>query len=130
MPYEAGTLWAVRIVSVIAGLVLAAIIIWLCGHVYGLIRAQWCRLAVRITVSLLIIVSVLGNVVKEYLQWNTAALFFALFIVVMKVIYRLEISYTRLHKTDEWEHIKEHSDKSYYVTYYIYRLLTQERGQK
>ena len=130
LPYEAGTAWAVRPASIIAGLALAAVIIWLCGHVYGLIRVQWCRLAVRITVSLLIIVSVLGNVVKEYLQWNTAALFFSLCIVVMNVLHRLEISYTRAHKSYEWEHIKDHNDKSYYITYYIYRLLAWERGQK
>ena len=130
LPYEAGTAWAIRTASIIAGLALAAVIIWLCGHVYGLIRVQWCRLAVRITVSLLIIVSVLGNVVKEYLQWNTAALFFSLCIVVMNVLHRLEISYTRAHKSYEWEHIKDHNDKSYYITYYIYRLLAWERGQK
>lgn len=100
LPYEPGTAWAVRTASIIAGLALAAGIIWLFRHVYSLIRVQWCRLAVRITVSLLIIVSVLGNVIKEYLQWNTAALLFALFIVVMKAIHRIEISYTRLHKTD------------------------------
>ena len=98
LPYESGTAWAVRTASIIAGLALAAGIIWLFRHVYSLIRVQWCRLAVRITVSLLIIVSVLGNVIKEYLQWNTAALLFALFIVVMKAIHRIEISYTRLHK--------------------------------
>ena len=130
LPYEAGTAWAVRTASIIAGLALAAVIIWLFRHVYGLIRVQWCRLAVRITVSLLIIVSVLGNVVKEYLQWNTAALFFSLCIVVMNVLHRLEISYTRAHKSYEWEHIKDHNDKSYYITYYIYRLLAWERGQK
>ena len=130
LPYESGTAWAVRTASIIAGLALAAGIIWLFRHVYSLIRVQWCRLAVRITVSLLIIVSVLGNVIKEYLQWNTAALLFALFIVVMKAIHRIEISYTRLHKTDEWEHIKEHGDKSYYVTYYIYSFLARVRGQK
>ena len=130
LPYESGTAWAVRTASIIAGLALAAGIIWLFRHVYSLIRVHWCRLAVRITVSLLIIVSVLGNVIKEYLQWNTAALLFALFIVVMKAIHRIEISYTRLHKTDEWEHIKDHNDKSYYITYYIYRFLAWERGQK
>ena len=116
LPYESGTAWAVRTASIIAGLALAAGIIWLFRHVYSLIRVH--------------IVSVLGNVIKEYLQWNTAALLFALFIVVMKAIHRIEISYTRLHKTDEWEHIKDHNDKSYYITYYIYRFLAWERGQK
>ena len=130
LPYESGTAWAVRTASIIAGLALAAGIIWLFRHVYSLIRVHWCRLAVRITVSLLIIVSVLGNVIKEYLQWNTAALLFALFIVVMKAIHRIEISYTRLHKTDEWDYIKAHDDKSYYVTYYIYHFLSRERSQK
>ena len=130
LPYESGTAWAVRTASIIAGLALAAGIIWLFRHVFSLIRVQWCRLAVRITVSLLIIVSVLGNVIKEYLQWNTAALLFVLFIVVMKAIHRIEISYIRLHKTDEWDYIKEHDDKLYYITYYIYRFLARERGQK
>lgn len=125
LPYEARTAWAVRIVSVIAGLALVSVIVWLCGHVYSLIKAQWCRLTVRITVSLLIIVSVLGNVVKEYLQWNTAVIFFTLFIVVMKVIHRIEISYTRLHKTDKWEHIKEQNDKYYFVTYHIYSFFSE-----
>ena len=130
LPYESRTAWVVRTTSIIAGLALAVGIIWLCRHIYGLIKVHWCRLAVRITVSLLIIVSVLGNVVKEYLQWNTAALLFALIIVVMKVIHRIEISYTRLHKTDEWDYIKAHDDKSYYVTYYIYHFLSRERSQK
>lgn len=53
-----------------------------------------------------------------------------MFIVVMKVLHRLEISYIQAHKSDEWEHIKDHNDKSYYVTYYIYRFLAWERGQK
>ncbi len=130
LPYEAGTAWAVRIASVIAGLALAAGMIWLCRHIYARIRAQWGRLATRITISLLIIVSTLGTVIKEYLQWNTAALYFVLFIIAMKLMHRTEVAYIRAHKADEWEQIKDHNDKSYYVTYYIYRLLTQERGQK
>ena len=92
LPYESGTAWAVRTASIIAGLALAAGIIWLFRHVYSLIRVQWCRLAVRITVSMLIIVSTLGTLIKAYLQWNTVAFFFVFFIVVMKVLHRLEIS--------------------------------------
>ena len=112
-PYESGTAWTVRIVSVIAGLAFAAGMIWLCRHVFTCIRAQWCRFVARITVSLLIIVSVFGKVISQYLRWNTAVLFFALFIVAIKLVHRIEIVYTRVHKADEWEHIKDHSDKPY-----------------
>ena len=130
LPYESGTAWTVRIVSVLAGLAFTVGMICFCRHVFTRIRTQWCRFATRITVSLLIIVSALGTVIKKYLQWNTAALFFAMFIIVIKLLHRLEISYTRAYKTDEWEHIKNHNDKSYYAAYYICRLLTHKRGQK
>lgn len=130
LPYESGTAWAVRTASIIAGLVVVVGMLRLYRHIFSRIRAQWCRLAMRITVSMLIIVSALGTLIKAYLQWNTVAFFFVLFIVVMKVLHRLEISYTRAHKFDELEHIKDHNDKSYYITYYIYRFLARERGQK
>jgi len=130
LPYESGTAWAVRTASIIAGLVVVVGMLRLCRHIFSRIRAQWCRLAKRITVSMLIIVSALRTLIKAYLQWNTVAFFFVLFIVVMKVLHRLEISYIQAHKSDEWEHIKDHNDKSYYVTYYIYRFLAWERGQK
>lgn len=130
LPYEAGTAWGIRLASVIAGLVFVVGMVWLCRHVFARIRAQWCRFAKRITVSMLIIVSALGTLIKAYLQWNTVAFFFIFFIIVMKVLHRLEISYIRAHKSDEWEHVKDHNDKSYYITYYIYRFLAWERGQK
>ena len=130
LPYEAGTAWAIRSASVIVVLAFVVGMEWLCRHVFARIRAQWCRFAKRITVSMLIVVSTLGTLIKAYLKWNTVTFFFVLFIVVMKVLHRLEISYTRAHKSDEWEHIKDHNDKSYYVTYYIYRFLARERGQK
>ena len=130
LPYEAGTAWAIRSASVIVVLAFVVGMEWLCRHVFARIRAQWCRFAKRITVSMLIVVSTLGTLIKAYLKWNTVTFFFVLFIVVMKVLHRLEISYTRAHKSDEWEHIKDHNDKSYYVTYYIYHFLTRERSQK
>ncbi len=122
LPYEAGTAWAIRIVSVIAGMAFEIGMLLFCIHVLSLIRAQWCRFAKRITISLLIIVSTLGTLIKAYLQWNTVVIFFVLFIIVMKVLHRLEISYTQSHKSDEWEQIKEHNDRSYYVTYHIYKF--------
>ena len=128
LPYESGSAWAVRTVSIVAGVAFAAGIACLCRHVYTRIRAQWCRLAARVTVSLLIIVTTLGAVIKEHLQWNTAALSFVLFIVVMKLMHRLEVSYSHAHKTDEWERIKDHNNKSFYVTYHVYRLLSHERS--
>ena len=131
LPYASGTAWAVRTASIIAGAVFTAGMLLLCRHMYTRIRSQWCRLAARITVSMLIIISALGTVIKEHLQWNTAALSFVLFIIVMKLMHRLEVSYSHAHKTDEWERIKDHNNTSFFVTYYIYRLLSHEwsRGQ-
>ena len=131
VPYGSGTAWAVRTASVIAILISAILLSRIGRRAYNRIRAQWCRLAARISLSLLIIVSVLGSVIKEYLKWNTAVLFLALFVISMRLIRRYESSYARSHKTDDWKLIKEHNDKSYYLTYYfyyIYRFLTQERG--
>ena len=124
LPYEARTAWAVRIISVIGGLALVVAIVWLCGHVYGLIRAQWCRLAVRITVSLLIIVSVLGSIVKEIFRWNTAVLFFILFNTSMMLMHRLGSFFACSDKAKEWEYIKNHNDKSFFITYHIYQSFT------
>lgn len=131
VPYEPGTAWAVRMASVIAGLVLVILLSYIGRRVYNSIRAQWCKLATRVSLSLLIIVSVLGSLIKEYLHWNTAFLFLTLFAISMRLIRRYENSCVRSRKTDDWERIKEHNDKSYYATYciyYIYRSLTQERG--
>ena len=122
-PYAPGSAWAIRIASIIAGMALAVVIICLCCHICDQIQAQWCRLAARITISLLIIVSVLGPTVKEYLQWNTAALFFILSIISMRRLHRFEASYTRSHKVKEWKRIKNQNDESFFVTYHIHHLL-------
>ena len=76
--------------------------------------------AIRISLSLLIIVSVLGSVIKEYLRWNTAVLLFFLFLLEMRFLLRFENMFTKNHKTDEWERIKDQNDKSYFVTFHIY----------
>ena len=131
-PYAPWPAWAIRIVSIVAGLSLVAGIACLCSHMYDQIRSQWCRLAARITTTLLIIVSILGPMAKEYLHWNTAALSFIFFLFAMKRLHRFEVSYSRAHKTEKWEHIKQHNDKSFYVTYHINHLyaLIKEKIKK
>ena len=120
VPYEPGTAWAVRTASVIAGLVLVILLSYIGRRVYNSIRAQWCKLATRVSLSLLIIVSVLGSVIKEYLRWNTAVLLFFLFLLEMRFLLRFENMFTKNHKTDQWERIKDQNDRSYFVTFHIY----------
>ena len=119
-PYETGMLWAIRIVSVIAGLAFTAFLAYTYRHLYSKARSQWCRLATRISLSLLIIVTVLGSVIKEYLQWNTAVLLFILLLLEIRLLPRFESMFTQNHKPDDWEHIKAQNDKSFFVTYHIY----------
>ena len=130
VPYGSGTAWTVRTASVIAILISVILLSRIGRRAYSRIRTQWCRLAARISLSLLIIISVLGSVIKEYLHWNTAVLFLTLFAISMRLMRRYENSFARSRMTDDWEQIKEHNEKSYYVTYHIYRFLTQERGPK
>ena len=118
--YEPGITWAFRIASIIAGLALAAFLAYASRRLYNKVRAQWCRLASRITVTLMIIVSVAGPYIKEYLQWNTAVLLFILFLLEMKLLLRFESMFAKKHKTDDWEFIKEQKNKSFFVTYHIY----------
>ena len=106
--------------SVIAGLALSTLLVYACRRLYSKVRSQWCRLAARISLSLLIIVSVLGSVIKEYLRWNTAVLLFFLFLLEMRFLLRFENMFTKNHKTDQWERIKDQNDKSYFVTFHIY----------
>ena len=119
-PYETGISWAIRIASVIAGLALSTLLVYACRRLYSKVRSQWCRLATRIFLSLLIIVSVLGSVIKEYLRWNTAVLLFFLFLLEMRFLLRFENMFTKNHKTDGWERLKDQNDKSYFVTFHIY----------
>lgn len=119
-PYETGISWAIRIVSVITGLAFTAFLAYTCRYLYSKARPQWCRLATRISLSLLIIVTVLGSVVKEYLQWNTAVLLFILLLLEIVLLPRFESMFTQNHKPDEWERIKAQNDTSFFVTYHIY----------
>lgn len=124
-PYEPGISWGIRIASVIAGLAFTALLVFACRRLYNKARAQWCRLAFRITISLMIIVSIAGPSIKEYLHWNTAVLLFILFFLEMRLLLRFENMFTKNHKTDEWERIKAQNDKSYFVTYHIYTFFTE-----
>ena len=123
-PYAPGVSWAIRIASVIAGLALVALLAYSCRRLYSRTLAQWCQLAVRITVSLFIIVSVMGALIKEYLQWNTAVLFFILCIISLMLMRRFEVLYAHSDNDEDWEKIKDHKDKSYFITYHIYQLFT------
>ena len=111
VPYGSGTAWTVRTASVIAILISVILLSRIGRRAYSRIRTQWCRLAARISLSLLIIISVLGSVIKEYLHWNTAVLFLTLFTISMRLMRRYENSFARSRMTDDWEQIKEHNEK-------------------
>ena len=121
-PYTTGTAWAIRAVSIIAGLAFSAGLFYLGRHLYARLRSLWCRLAARITASLLIIVSVLGSSMKEYLPWNTVTFFLILLFIAMKLIRRFEAIFASFYKTDDWKHIRDHNDKFFYITFYIFQI--------
>lgn len=125
-PYKPETAWVVRAASVIAVLASTVLLIYACRRAYNQVRAQWCRLAARITISLIIIVSTVGPAVKEYLNWNTAVFLFILFLLEIRLLFGLRNMFINNHKTDEWEHIKEQNDKTFYVTYHIYAFLHEK----